>query len=226
MTQDDLLTARGMLTQWRGCHLHICRRQCYEDCAAQYVAGPKHAATRLQQLEIQWNLHWLRFLCFRVKILLNNLSPFFLWWWLRALLQWKASPSSCQKHCILLTFRGPCIENVFLSITNKTQHYTFYLFLWNALNVSGRSSVHHQELKTVYTASGTLSNLYCYLPLSWNSWNSDVVYTVLSSWWWAEARPETLKHFSEINKLCNVASCWLYLKTLHSLHPQPVNLPS
>jgi len=25
--------------------------------------------------------------------------------------------------------------------------------------------------KTVYTASGILSNLYCYLPLSWKIWN-------------------------------------------------------
>jgi hypothetical protein len=30
-----------------------------------------------------------------------------------------------------------------------------YLFLLNALHVSGGSSAHHQELKTVYTASGT-----------------------------------------------------------------------
>jgi hypothetical protein len=30
-----------------------------------------------------------------------------------------------------------------------------YLFLWNALHVPGGSSAQHQELKTVYTASGT-----------------------------------------------------------------------
>jgi hypothetical protein len=35
------------------------------------------------------------------------------------------------------------------------QRYTMYVFLWNALHVSGGSSAHHQELKTVYTASGT-----------------------------------------------------------------------
>ena len=33
------------------------------------------------------------------------------------------------------------------------QHYTMYLFLHNALNVSGGSSAHHQELTTVHTAS-------------------------------------------------------------------------
>jgi hypothetical protein len=74
-------------------------------------------------------------------------------------------------NCILemrahLTFMGPCIANVFPGITNKIQCYTIYLFLWNALHVSSGSSAHHQEIKTVYTASGTLPNLYCYLPMS------------------------------------------------------------
>ena len=55
----------------------------------------------------------------------------------------------------------------FPSITNKRQRYTIYLVLWNALHVSGGSSAHHQKLKIVYTASGTLSNLYCYLPRHW-----------------------------------------------------------
>jgi hypothetical protein len=54
----------------------------------------------------------------------------------------------------------PCIVNVFSSATNKTQRYTLYLLLWNAVHVSGGSSAHHQELKTVYTASG------------WKSWNA------------------------------------------------------
>ena len=57
-----------------------------------------------------------------------------------------------------LTFMGPYITNVFLSITNKMQRYTIYLFLCNARQVSGGSSAHRQELKTVHTASGTLSN--------------------------------------------------------------------
>jgi hypothetical protein len=121
---------------------------------------------------------------------------------------------------------------------------------------------------------GYLSNLYCWLPLSWKRWKIgkvlDAVYTVLSSWWWAEVPPETcrafhirspkavytasgtcqtftaacrcrgrvgrlekypmlyiqfwapddgrryrlkrVEHFTEINKLCNVAFCWLYLE--------------
>jgi hypothetical protein len=39
------------------------------------------------------------------------------------------------------------------------QRYTMYLLLWNALHVSGESSVHHQELKTVHTASGTSNSV-------------------------------------------------------------------
>ena len=69
-------------------------------------------------------------------------------------------------YWIDLTFTGPCIANVFSSATNKMQRYTIYLFLSNALHVSGGSSAHHQELNTVYTALSTLSNLFCYLPQS------------------------------------------------------------
>jgi hypothetical protein len=42
------------------------------------------------------------------------------------------------------------------------QRYTMYLILWNALHVSDGSSAHHQELKTVYTASGT-----CQATITW-----------------------------------------------------------
>jgi hypothetical protein len=43
---------------------------------------------------------------------------------------------------------------MYLSITNKLQRYTMIFITINALHVSGGSSVHQQELKTVYTASG------------------------------------------------------------------------
>jgi hypothetical protein len=41
---------------------------------------------------------------------------------------------------------GPCI----VSITNKMQRYTVYLYLENALHVSGATSTHHQELIQLY----------------------------------------------------------------------------
>ena len=63
-------------------------------------------------------------------------------------------------------------------------------------------------VQTVCTTPGTLSDLYCYLPLSWKRWNSRV-------WALDDGRRNRLKHiehFTEINKLCNVRSCWLHLK--------------
>ena len=54
----------------------------------------------------------------------------------------------------LFTFMGPCIVLMYSSITNKMQRYTVVFITINALHVSGGSSAHHQELKTVYTASG------------------------------------------------------------------------
>jgi hypothetical protein len=38
--------------------------------------------------------------------------------------------------------------------TNKMQRYTKVFITINALPVSGSSSAHHQEFKTVYTTSG------------------------------------------------------------------------
>ena len=108
--------------------------------------------------------------------------------------------------------------------------YTIYLFLWNALHVSDGSSAHQQEIKTVYTASGILPKLYCYLPLPWKSWNCSSIssttvagsskgftkYPMLYIQIWApdDGRRNRLKHvehFTEINKLCNVVSFWLYI---------------
>jgi hypothetical protein len=42
-----------------------------------------------------------------------------------------------------LTFMGKCI----VSISNKMQSYTVYLYLKTALHVSGGTSTHHQELQ-------------------------------------------------------------------------------
>jgi hypothetical protein len=45
---------------------------------------------------------------------------------------------------------------IYSSITNKMQRYTMVFITINALHVSGGSYAHHQELKTVYTASGAV----------------------------------------------------------------------
>jgi hypothetical protein len=43
---------------------------------------------------------------------------------------------------------------ILLSITNKMQRYTIFFIAVTALHVSGGFCAHHQELKTVHTASG------------------------------------------------------------------------
>jgi hypothetical protein len=45
-----------------------------------------------------------------------------------------------------LTFMGKCI----VSISNKIQRYTVYLYLETALHVSGGTSTHHQERIQLY----------------------------------------------------------------------------
>jgi len=87
---------------------------------------------------------------------------------------------------------GPCIVLMYSVITNKMQRYTMVFITINALHVSDGSSAHHQELKTVHTASGICQDFsasYRYRELELQCSSSsltiavipDVVYTVLSS---------------------------------------------
>jgi hypothetical protein len=64
---------------------------------------------------------------------------------------------------------GTCIVSIFQYISNKMQRYTAYLYLETALHVTG-TSTHHQERIQLYLHH-LLSHRYCYLPLSWKSWN-------------------------------------------------------
>jgi hypothetical protein len=66
-----------------------------------------------------------------------------------------------------LTFMGKCM----VSISNKMQRHTVYLYLETALHVSGVTSTHHQEHINCIYSIWYLSHRYCYLPLSWKSWN-------------------------------------------------------
>ena len=66
------------------------------------------------------------------------------------------------------------------------QRYTMVFITTNAPHVSGGSSAHHQELKTLYTASGICRNFsasYRYRECvpSHSRQIPDAVYTVLSS---------------------------------------------
>jgi hypothetical protein len=66
---------------------------------------------------------------------------------------------------------GACIVSVFQYISNKMQRYTVYLYLEFALHVSSGTSTHHQERIQLYLQHLVFVTPYCYLPLSWKSWN-------------------------------------------------------
>jgi hypothetical protein len=72
-----------------------------------------------------------------------------------------------------------------------------------------------------------LSHRYCYLPLSWKGWNrfecavggvrqlDTVVCAPYDEW---KYHPKHVEQFPDINKLCNVVPCWIYIGILLA-HP-------
>ena len=74
------------------------------------------------------------------------------------------------------------------------QRYAMVFITVNAVHVSGGSPAHHQELKTVYTASVIVEVFLLLTAIV-----SELELAVFSSWWWAEEPPETYKVFTVIN---------------------------
>ena len=95
--------------------------------------------------------------------------------------------------------------------------------VWVCCGWRTRTWYHHPSSgaqKTVSTASGIChtvtatcrDNTRCYR------------YSCLRSWWWVVVPPETCRAVSRWNKLCNVASCWIYIKIfLWYLESYPVD---
>ena len=86
----------------------------------------------------------------------------------------------------------PCNANIFQYISNKMQLYTVCLYLETALHFSGGTSTHYQERIQLY-----LQHLVFVTPL------------LLPA-----AIVEELEHveqFPDMNKLCKVASFWIYI---------------
>jgi len=117
---------------------------------------------------------------------------------------------------------GPCIVNIFQYISNKMQLYTVYLYLETALYVLGGTYTHHQECIQLY-----LQHLVFVRPLllsaaiaagSSNGLTSTRCCTVVCApddgW---SYHPKHAEQFSDINKLCKVASCSLYIGMHHFL---------
>jgi len=78
------------------------------------------------------------------------------------------------------------------------QRYTVYLSLETALPISDGISTHHQEHIQLYLQHLVLV--------------TDAVHTVVCApddgW---RYHPKHIEQFPEINKLFNVASCWIYV---------------
>ena len=144
------------------------------------------------------------------------------WYWRRTLLFFcflQSPRLETLRFNQYLTFMGLCIANVFSSATNKMQCYTIYLFLWNARHVSGGSSIIRSSnckhsignfvrplLLPSNVVAGSTKILTKYLMLyiqfelpmmdEGTSWN---MYSISQ----------------RQKKLCNVTSCWLYLKIIN-----------
>ena len=91
------------------------------------------------------------------------------------------------------------------------------LCLETALRVAGGTTTHHQERIQLY-----LQHLVFVTPLllpvaiAADSSNGVINtrccrYSCMRSWWWVEVPPEICRGVSRYNKLCNVASCWIYI---------------
>jgi hypothetical protein len=133
-----------------------------------------------------------------------------------------------------LTFMGPCIVIIFLYMSNKMQSYTVY-FIWELLYMFRvvPSPIIRSENNCIYSI-WYLSYLYCYLPLSWKSWNQsecavggvshpqitvavwqipDAVDTLVfapdDGWWYHQKH---LEQFPDKINCVTFASCWLYFR--------------
>ena len=76
-----------------------------------------------------------------------------------------------QTYLLILTFMGPCIVRIFQYISNKMQRYTVY-FIWKLLCMF--RVVPPPIIRSAYNCIYSiwyLSYPYCYLLLSWKSWN-------------------------------------------------------
>jgi len=120
-----------------------------------------------------------------------------------------------------LTFMGSCIVNIFQYISDKMQLIQF-IYIWKLLYMFRVVSppIIRSSYNCIYSI-WYLSHCYCYLPLSWKSWNviRDAVYTVVCApdcgW---SYQPKHVEQFPDINKLYKVAACWIYIATHSNGH--------
>jgi hypothetical protein len=134
---------------------------------------------------------------------------------------------------------SPCIVRILIYIQQDATLHSLCNLSANCSTCFGR--YHHPSSgaqTTVFTASGICHTIT--LRLSWKSWNwfecavhtqtgfiSSTIaadssngvknnrcsrYICLRSWWWVVYHEKQVEQFPDINKLCNVASCWIYIR--------------
>jgi hypothetical protein len=80
------------------------------------------------------------------------------------------------------------------------QRYTVYLYLETALYVLCGTSTHHQERKGRGQIPDPVGTVVCAFDDGW------------------KYHPKHVEQFPDINKLCNVASCWIYVGIILKAH--------
>ena len=98
------------------------------------------------------------------------------------------------------------------------------LCLETALHVLGGTTTHHQECIQLYLQHLVFVRLLL-LPAAIVPGGSNHLtntrshrYSCMCSWWWVEVPPETCRAVSRYNKLCNIASCWIYIRMYWNVH--------
>ena len=121
----------------------------------------------------------------------------------------------------LSVFYNSCLKTFGSQLVHpKRCNITQFIYLWKLLYMFRVvsppiiRSTHNCIYRIWY-----LSNRYCYLLPSWRSWNCrarqvpaavDTTVCAPDDGW--RYLPKHVEQFPEIYKLCNVASCWTYIK--------------
>ena len=94
-------------------------------------------------------------------------------------------------------------------ISKKMQRYTFYLYLETAVPVSGGISIHHQKHTQLYLQHLILVKPVLIPDTVDTVTDQDRVVCAPDDGW--RYHPKYIEQVTDINKMCNVASCWIYI---------------
>ena len=105
---------------------------------------------------------------------------------------------------------GPCIVNIFQIMTNKMQRYTVFYLCELPYMFQVDPPTHHQEHNTVSRASGICQTVTATCRCRGRVGNADTFVCAPDDGW--RYHPKHVEQFPDINKLCYVASCWIYIR--------------